>query len=123
MGPETTDKPLDPGEADALDHVGRPVKHDDAGVFENPRNRVGLAGLEIVIAQDAEHGDALQGQLERIHQQTGFLGKAVISQIATQQQNVGGLGRLCKHTRQLFSAGFGAVDVPHGRDPHAILIH
>ena len=72
--------------------AGFAVEHRDAGAGEDVAHLELLVGFVVVIA---EHRDCRHAQRRQLLRENArFVGKAVIGQVAGQQQEVGGLGDL-----------------------------
>ncbi|MNY46739.1 hypothetical protein D3C86_1819480 [compost metagenome] len=84
---EAADKALAAGEPHPLDLVGHSGQHLDPGLRHQARHLLGLSALMLMIAQDADHGDAAGAQV--FQQVLDLRGLAEIDQVAAQAQDVG----------------------------------
>ena len=67
---------------------GFPIQHGHAGVRQDLTDLVRLAGFVVVISKDRDHRD-FHGASDLARQDPRLIWKAVVGEVATQQQDVG----------------------------------
>src|ERR1700694_517101 len=113
---EATRKTLDAGDAEALVLPGRSVEHVDAGGGELAANLGSVPGLEVMVA---EHGALRDLELaEFLDEPVRLLGRAVVGQIAGEQEDVGFVVDALEHVPNGLSGVGAAMEIPHGCDSH-----
>ena len=105
-------------EADAEHLAALAIEHLNAGVAEKLVQLVLLARVPVVIA---EHGDDryFHGAGQFLEQDLSFFGRAVVGEVAAQEQDVGAVGDLREEGLEGALRSFGAVQIGDGRDAHA----
>ena len=92
---EAAGETFDAREPDALYFTGVAVEHADSVIDENLLDLAFGAGLEIVIPEDG-HDRNPDRDRQVLHEITGFVGGAVVGDIASQHEDVG----TCRNLRQ-----------------------
>ena len=119
---EAAAESLHAGEADALDLVHAAVEHGHAGVGEDLHDLVLVAGLEVVIAEDADGRDA-QRRGDLLRQDLRLLHRAVVGEIAAHQEHVGLSGGRLEQRVHASQSRLLDVDVGDRGDPQRLLFH
>jgi Nucleotidyl transferase of unknown function (DUF2204) len=83
-----TGKTADAGEANACDFDGFAVEHVHTGAVKHFADKLGFAGLKIVVTKHSDTRDAESGT-DVGDELLGFFSETVISKIAAKQENVG----------------------------------
>src|SRR5690349_22615381 len=119
---EAAGEALDAGEADAADLDGVSVEHRDAAVAEDALDLIGLLRLVVVVTEHGHDRDFRERQLP--HEALRLVGRAGIRQIATEGENVRPLGdRADDGGERPRRHCFGAMEIAHRGDAHAIRAH
>ena len=85
---------FDPGDADAT-HLARiAIEERDTGAGDDVTDLILLIGFEVVVPEHSDNRDPHRRQCTRQH--VGLIRAAVISQVARQEHQIGGLGDLCE---------------------------
>ena len=120
--PEAAAEAFHAGEADALDLVHAAVEHRHAGVREDLHDLVLVAGLEVVIAEDADGRDA-QRRGDLLGQDLRLLDRAVVGEVAAHQEHVGLTGRRFEQRVHASQPRLFDVDVGDRGDPERLFFH
>src|SRR5438034_10956881 len=93
---EPAAEPSDPYDPETglgqVDDVALALQDDDAGTLQTCADAIGLIGVQVVVAEDSDHGGA--DPLELVREDAGLLLQPRLGQIACQQDHVGVLGDL-----------------------------
>src|SRR5262245_42341887 len=117
---KATPEALNTGKANAVDLTGVSSEHDDSRVTEDLPHLLVLSGLVVMVAKHSQ-GRYFRISDTRLRQPLGLVGLAIISEIATQQQHIRLLGRLCQQSLQYFLGDLGIVEISEGRDTYDLL--
>ena len=115
-------KPAHAGETYSFDFNAFAIKHGRAGLLENIADKPRLTGFKIMIAEDGENRH-VHGRAKIDNQLLGFLGEAVIGQVAAEQEDIGFLRALREDIVQCATRMFAVMDIGNGSNAQFAFIH
>jgi hypothetical protein len=116
--PEAAAEAFDAGDPDAARFERVAVQHLRSRLRQNLAHLRGSVRLEVVIAEHGHDGDAHLRQF--VGENSGFLRKAGVREVAGDQQQIGRFRGLREERVKGARRGFGAVQVPHCGDAHKV---